>query len=382
MPSHTDVYKILELYPAFHVRRWLSRLGLRPDLLRLNIFIAVLFLLLIFLAASLDSSLLLKGRNAGLLQHPAIFAFLATQCVLPYAAARSLTLLLTMKGWGTNVLKEDFLRENLPSSIDWLEQSASRQNNIGRVLFNVLSMVGFGAFVWNSISNQRPFYFVGFDVWDSAYHPWGYFITRIYKFYMWTLFFPALVHVEIITLICMRRLLLRAVRQRSLVLEPFHPDECGGARAFIDTVLIPLLPALAISSALAISALFTEKKFDLLTVGALTFVCCTFLSLYLIMAGALRSAIVAEKARQLGLIADIQNTSLFNLLYKIDNNKSPDEVSKTIEALSSLSRRIKDLPNWPQLRLVVRAVVLAAGSPIVGWIAKALSPKIATLLGL
>lgn len=376
------VSEALEKYPAFFYIRWLKSQERREYFLALNTLIAVIFGLLMFGAATLDGALYVDGPTVGFLEHPAIFAFIATQCIVPYAVARGVALFVTIPEWGNKVLRPEFLNAHQLEAQEWFTESVQRGNNKSRVIFSLLAGIGIVAFAWNSISNQDPLRFVGFDFWDSANHVWGYATTRVYKFYMWCLFFPSLLHIEIMMLMATRRVVVSAAREGGLILEPFHPDKCGGVRAFIDTVIIPLLPALAISSLLALSAAAIHKRFDLTTGGALILLCSTFSALYFVIAASLRRAIITEKERQLGLIAKIQHDYFFSLIARENAAIPPEEVGKSISSLSGLADTVRSIPNWPQLRVVIRAVSLAGSPPALGWLAGLILPKLLAKFGL
>lgn len=376
MPSSPNV--LLLEYPAFFYARR-SR-GKTSRLPLINNLVAIGFGLILFLSALLDSSLELRGRAVGFFEHPAIFFFIATQCICLYAVLRGARTFLDLPKWGSHVLKPDFLARRLEYHQGWLREAIKRKNPHGSFTYNILVSIGIAAFAWNSIANQDPIRFAGFDFWDSMNHPYGYAATRVYKFYMWTFFFPALIHLELMMLICFRRLVVDAADSRGLVLEPFHPDGCGGVRKFMDTVLIPLIPPLAVSSLLAVSAVSIHRKVDFTTVGALGLVCVTFLVLYLTLATALRRAIIIEKDRQLKAISDIQNAQFFELIGVMTEAAKSEEVGKTIASLADLSKYVRGLPNWPQLHFVVKAVSLAGSSPITAWLAGLLAPKIGKLI--
>lgn len=373
---------LLAAYPAFGYGKFGVRES-RPTnrLLRVNLYLSVISLVFMAGAASADSTLFLPGRDVGFLEHPAIFAFLLAQCVLPYSAARGLRLFALTPKWSRGILDSAYLDEQFVPHSEFLRNCVYRRNNIGSASFNLLIFVGFLAFAWNSIANQSPYRFAGFDFWDSSLHFWGYLSTRIYKFYMWVMFFPAVLHSTLIMLVCMRRIVARAAAENKLSLEPYHPDGCGGVKVFMDSVLKPFVPALGISSALAFAAVLIHRKIDVTTVGALGLVCITFATLYLVLATALRRAIRLEKNRQLRSISELQNAQFFNLI-RGQTAFSPADTNTTISSLSDLARHVKNLPNWPQLRFVVRVISLASSSPVTAWVVGLLTPKIAKFFGI
>jgi hypothetical protein len=366
---------VLANFPAFRYSYYLGKYHFY--LIRGQILLACIFALMLTCSALLDHTLTMTEKSVGFLQHPGIFIYLIAQCVLPYTTLKSIISLLEMPATASGVLSERMIDNELGSLLGWFRDTLLMRDNFGRISYGSLTALGFGIFVWNCYQNQLPLRFLGFDFWDSAYHPFGYWSTRIYKFYVAALLAPAIVHIQIALVITIRRILLYAARNGELKLEPYHPDGCGGVRLFIDNVLNPMVPILFTASAMTFAAFFVHKKYDITTVGGLLLTCALFLLIYLVPAVALRKAIVLEKKRQLSDIARRQGKFYSSLMLPDPEVASVKSIVDDLDSLSDVGKHIILVPNWPQFQRALKIASLAGSSPILSWAGS----KAAILLG-
>ena len=340
---------------------------------KLNAYIALAFALLFAIAVKIDGTIYIDGRPVGFVEHPAIFVFLLSQAVLPFFVERGLRSFFQLAERSDTVLSPEVIKDDLPQACLNLRDSIALRTHLGRILYISFTIAGFAFFAWNSLQNQRPYTHVGTDFWDSVLHMWGYWSSRLYKFYVWLLVAPLLAHAQIMLVIAMKNLLLSAVRKRGLTLEPYHADGCGGVKVFIDSVLSPMVPVVISAALLTLSAFFVHRKYDVTTMGGLLVACTLFIFVYLVPAATLRKCIALEKERQLSEITETQNK--FYAIVK-DESSDSSKVSEALGILGDLSevcRQITGLPNWPQLARVVRVVSVAASSPIIVGVTKALN---------
>jgi len=331
---------------------------------------ALVFALLFAVAVKVDGTIYIDGRPVGFIEHPAIFVFLVSQAVLPFFVERGLGSFLQLAERADTVLSPDVIRDDLPRYCSWLRESIALRTLLGRILYIIFVIAGFAFFAWNSLQNQRPYALVGTDFWDSALHMWGYWSSRVYKFYVWLIVAPLLAHAQVMLVIAMKDLLLLAVRKRGLTLEPYHSDGCGGVKVFLDSVLSPMVQVVVSAAMLTLSAFFVHRKYDVTTIGGLLVACALFVFVYLIPAATLRKCIRFEKERQLSEVTETQNK-----FYAIVTDESSDsaKVSEALGILGDLSevcRQITGIPNWPQLARVIKVTSVAAGSPIIAGTAK------------
>lgn len=337
---------------------------------KLNAYIALLFALVLTIAAKLDQTIFLDEHPVGFLEHPAIFVFLLSQAVLPFFVERGLVSFLRLSERSDTVLSPEVAQKELPRYCSWLRESIVLRTNTGRVVYVVFVIAGFAFFAWNSFQNQLPYTLVGKDFWDSALHPWGYWSTRLYKFYVWLVVAPLLAHAQVMLVIAMKNFLLSAVRQRGLTLEPYHADGCGGVKVFIDSVLSPMIPVVISAVLLTLSAFFVHRKYDVTTIGGLLLACALFIFVYLVPAVTLRKCISLEKARQLAEVTETQNKLYSIVKHDGSDSSRVSEALGIIGDLSEVCRQISGIPNWPQLARVVKVASIAASSPIIALVAK------------
>ena len=362
---HGDEEAVLGLTPAFRPLTWVIRRTSDKAVVRANVAAGLFWLLVLVTASYLDGTLDMPGRAVGLFEHPSIFAFLLAYCVAPISIPKAAALILTLHQWTSDVFQDEFRATEVETLIANFRNYVRRQNTLGRTTYTLIFLLGVIPFAWNSYANQIPFQHAGFDFWDSALHPWGYWATRVFKLYFWTFFFPSTVHICLGIVLTIRSLILKADQERSLILDPFHPDRCGGLRRFVDVVLLPLAPSLAAGGIMAFGAVMVHRKLDLTTGGAVALFLVLLVLIYLILALPIRSVAKAEKIRQLGVVGHIQHL-LYEQVLQIGSDKDGESIVARINALSDLASKIRDVPNWPRLHSVLKAASLLVSSPIFG----------------
>src|SRR5918999_2561395 len=323
---------LMAAYPAFRYPKPPFRVRLTSNVLKLNSWATLLCAILMFVAAALDGSLYFKGIDIGFLEHPTVYGFLLGQWLFPYAVSQALRKFYDIWKGPKPPFRSTFLVTRFQEHSDWLRNSLLRQTNLSRFFYDFAVIIGIIALIWNTYQNQRP-ELLGFDFWDSVHFPFGFATSRFYKLYLWGFMLPALFHAQLFIFLAISRVLLDAAKGHHLILEPFHPDRCGGARALIDPVIIPMLPPLLITSLLALSAFSVHQKFDVTPLIGVFLLSGVFLTLYLIPAYSLRKAIIIEKDRQLGEIAEKQNGLFFQALR--NEKQSSDFVKAVDEPIAS-----------------------------------------------
>jgi hypothetical protein len=325
--------------------------------------------------AMLDHTLVLSGHGVGLLQHPTIWAFLFAQGLLPFTAERAHRVFQTLPRWAAGVLSREDGQESFRARSEGLERHLGRETNASRALYIVLILLGFLCVAWNSIQNQRPLEFLGFDFWDSSNHAWGYWLSRVAKTYLWMLFFPAIIHCQAGILLAASGVIRDAAQRGVLRVQLFHSDGCGGFRGLIQMVLGSLSPFLLVATLLALGTFAVNGKLDVTTVGGLLLAVAVFLVLYAIPAARLRQAIRKAKGHRRDEISRAQDMWFSVLLASTMATQAQKDAASLIDSLGLLSARVAAVPDWPQGRTVVRLVGLAMGSPLLTAAIKALLAK-------
>ncbi len=359
---------ILRNYKAFAYVGWLERRFKRPlDPAKANLVLTLIFASGLAAAARIDGTLFMSGTAVGFLQHPGILIFLSAQCIIPFSVAKSIKNFLDLPNTAAPVLTAEAAQSILPAHISQFRLSLLADSNVGRAVYSICTFLGLCAFAWNTYQNQMPFEFVKKDFWDSVYHPWGYWSTRIYKFYLLVLLAPALTHAQIVLSITARTILLSLSKRRGIRLKPYHSDECGGVNIFIDSVINPMIPVVVASSLLTLAAFVVHGKYDITTIGGLILTCTLFIILYMLPAAALKKCIADEKHRQLAEITKRQD----EIYDKITNEDDVSKISQSsvgiLCSLREVCKNVKDLPNWPQFSKVTKIIGAACSSPFIAW---------------
>ncbi|MEA2999330.1 MAG: hypothetical protein QOK17_1163 [Sphingomonadales bacterium] len=228
-----------------------------------------------------------------------------------------------------------------------------------RALFSLLCMIGFMGFVWNTYNNIYPEDIPRAAFWDSSDFMWGYFGTRLYKFYMDALLLPSIIHTFAGIILCHTAYLKLLTRTRRIRILPFSSDRTGGLRFLADLILSPVITALLASGLAFLGAVYTHRSFDI-TVGSGTVVEISILvAFYVVPTILLRGIITQLKSAEL-LAIDACQQSYYAAL--MNNNLEGEELKEAHEHsqyLLDVSDKIRKITNWPHLARVFGAFSLS-----------------------
>jgi hypothetical protein len=331
-----------------------------------NTAITASFIILISLAALHDRAIILPGPATGYAEHPAIWVLYGIQIYLPAVLLHAIDQLWAGVLVGDSVFTTEFTRTSYVRSRVSFIQGVRLKRSRSRIYYILVLTLGIFLFVWNSYWNQHPER-LGHDFWDSINFPWCYAITRIYKCYVWVIWFPALAHLQLLTVLAVRTLFIRGGDDGGFVLFPFHADGCGGVKGLMSAIVDPL-SALVLSVALLnIGTFLVHGQLDMTSGGGFVLVSAGFVVCYLTPALSLRKAIRREKARQLQQLAERQD-----MLYRALIARSPDsgyihQAVSTLRELTSITNRVRAIPEWPQFVRVTRLLSITTSSQIVVW---------------
>lgn len=356
----------LATYPSFWFLRvrWLPG---RDALVEWNVGIALLFGSVLIFCAAQDGTLWMNGRATGFFEHPVIFIFLIAHAYVPFAVMRAVAHQVDPRGFSPSALPNTFVEIQVTSTLERFRCSVSRDDNRGQALYVALLTVGAAAFVWNSYQNQVPLKEVGFDFWDSSLHPWGYWGTRVYKFYLWLFLIPSISHLLILSVWSISSIITAVAKQEhGLELDPYHEDGCGGVKLLVDSLLNPLIPVAFIAATLAFAAYFVHGKFDVTTTGGFLLAIAFLMLIYIKPAISLRQTIAREKHRQVSEIKKKQREYYQRLQQQEVSNRDTGP-AQAIFTLSEVCKHISNIPDWPQLDRAVKVVTIAGSSPVLAW---------------
>ena len=356
-------------YPVFRLGRRLSFI-LSKSVNSQSCFMAVLFTVLFLTGSLIDQTLIMKGRDIGLLEHPTTWAFLIIQIIAPIFLNKGVEKLFTF------LKKNDIIysKKELSGYLSLFTKHTSRQANFGKFCYTFLTLVGIICFAWNSFQNQNPLRFLGFDFWDSFNHPFGYWVTRIYKLYLWVFFLPAIIHIHISILFVLHKLLKDSTKENFFVLRPYNQDEHAGVGVIIKIAITPPIPILILGSLSVLGAFIIHGQTGITPLIGLCLVSLLLILIYLIPAIQLRRIIKSEKKRQLTEITEKQNELYFELVKDV-KAKNETDILETLNSLTTVFDQVKSISIWPYWKSMLKIVGII-NIPVIISIGKSLWPVI------
>jgi hypothetical protein len=304
--------------------------------------------IVIFIGSIIDRSLFLEGRNVGLLEHPAIWAFLVLQTALPLTIRQSVDKLQQAR------IKNGEIRriERRISSLllGPVRKYLQLRESGSKVAATIVYGVGLVAFVWNTYQNQLPGVAVPYDFWDSKTYVMGYWITRLYKFYLFFWLLPYIAMLQVAILVTLLRLVRRARLAGKLKLFAFHPDGVGGFGFVASLVSTPVIVTLMIGSIPTAAAFHVHRAADVTPLVGLAVLVGWALTAYLIPILFMRSDVFATKRETLEQLASFEEENYSRLIK--GKMLDPEELKTRIEAsdyFDKVSARVKSISNYPHL---------------------------------
>jgi hypothetical protein len=336
----------------------------------------------VLIGSLLDKTLILEGRNIGLLEHPAIWAFFGLQIALPLSIRYSLNKLGSSEARTPDPARPD--PDFSKAVTNKLHTFFLLTNVNSRAIATICYFVGLVAFVWNTYQNQLPGIIVPYDFWDSSNHVWGYWITRVYKFYLFVWFLPyiALIHFAVLTVT------LTLIRERrlsgELKLQPFHPDGLGGLGFVPGLVTTPVIVTLLFASIPTAGAFEVHRAFDITPLMGLTIILISTVLAYGIPILYLRTDLVALKRETVQKLRLLQQSYYSRITEHRDLEF--ETIRRANEALAYFEKicaRVDSISNYPHLARLLKYLGLAVTTSVASFILKLyeiLGPIIVPLL--
>lgn len=318
----------------------------------------------ILIAGIIDGTLLLDGRDVGLLEHPAIWMFVALHIALPFCILHSLKRL--MRGHIKIRKLIDLKGSFLESVIAPIREFLYLKDRESKIAATVVYVAGIGAFVWNTYQNQRPGMIVPYDFWDSNLHVAGFLVTRIYKLYLfgWLLPYIAMIHIAILFVIL--GLIRRARVANTLKLTPFHSDGVGGLGFVPGLVTTPIIVTMLIGAAPTLAAFEVHRALDVTPLMGVSVLALWTAVAYVVPILFLRSDIVAFKRNTITKLRHQQQ----EYYSKITESQELDveKLKKGYEAFDYFEKvceRVKSISNYPHLKRLLKFLGLALTPSII-----------------
>jgi hypothetical protein len=319
--------------------------------------LAALVAVAVVAAAALDHTFMLPGRDVGLLQHPAIWAFIALQIALPLSIRTSLDKVGTERTAVRGGLPD---QEFVAALQDQLVRWMGLKGSLSLTTASLFYTAGLAAFSWNSYQNQLPGVLLPYDFWDSSNHPWGYWITRIYKLYLfvWLLPYIAFVHAGILATA------LDVLRKRrlagTLVLQPFHYDRVGGLGFIPGLVTTPIVVTLLIASVPLGAAFVVHRALDITPLMGAAIVVVGAALAYAIPIFRLRTDIIAMKRAVVEKMRQLQQNYYSRVVsderIQIETLRQGNDA---LDYFEKICTKIEGISNYPHLVRLLKYIGLA-----------------------
>jgi hypothetical protein len=290
----------------------------------------------------------------GYFEHPGIFGWYLIQFIIPlviystlkaasrsgkhYQAVVTRNKVFSFQGRVFNPMVT-FVRFGTPAS---------------RSVFALLFLIGFAEFAWNTFQNLSPGKLAPLDFWDSIHFPFGYFVSRVYKFYVDALLLPSIVHIFagiVWTNINVIRLLSR---QKEVRLAPFNPDKYGGFSFLANLILSPTISALLISGLAFFGVVYTHRTFDISTVTGILVQVTILIVFYLAPTLIFRSVLVQVKKLARREVHLRQELYYEAILSERLHGESLRDAHEYLRYFNEISITIDKIPAWPHLAKVSR----------------------------
>lgn len=314
--------------------------------------IAALVAVAMLTASALDHSLILAGPNIGLLEHPALWGFPLLQIVLPLLIRQSLQKLQRARLRAGEIAQVERQRSLLSGTP--IRKFLSWQDKESRLAATLIYCTGVAAFVWNTYQNQRPGIVVPYDFWDSKTYFWGFWITRVYKLYLFGWLLPYIAMVQVAILVVMLRLVRRARIAGKLELLPFHPDGVGGLGFVASIISAPIIAILIVGSLSTAVAFLVHRAPDVTPLIGFTILIIWAVAAYFVPILFLRSDIVALKKEALEKLRTLQQANHSRVTES--HGTDLEMLSKGKEALDyfdNVCEKIQAISNYPHLKRLI-----------------------------
>lgn len=351
-------------YTAFQSIQWLRRIGLaHPGAQQAAV--TLLFLALYLLAALIDGSFVLSGKSVGLLEHPNVLAFFLLHITVPFLLYQTVNRFLLLEELRGSIINHDFMQRQFGQQKAQFYQDVKGQSVRGAVWLRLFTVLGILAWIYNTTQNAFPAK-LGFDFWDSVNYIAGYLASRAYKGYLWVLLFPACIHLQFMLVLNLADFIKKAIKAKQVHIEPLHADGCGGAKAFTELALRPLVPVLGLAFLSVWSAWYIHQAFTATPIIGASLLMAVALGLYLWPSYQFYHVIQQQKRQELQRLS-----SKINGVYNEAVSAGGVEGVTLLNELQKVIKAVKKVPNLPQIGYFTR-VATVAYSPLLAVLVKTL----------
>lgn len=302
---------------------------------KLDAYIGIYFAIVLIICGVIDKNLILLNKGKGLFQHYNIWIFIVINIFQPYLI----------------IYFYNSLTSNLSTELHTkFKENLLTNNNLYKVLSNIVYLIGFIAFLYITLQNSGFVNQLQFDYWDSINYGLSFIVSRVYKFYLYSYYFPKIIILVLKIIFNIEKIF--NIDEDKIKRYPFEEYLelnylCNMGLNFLLSISVPLL-------ALFSGAYFVHNTIDstIILGGIVSFGSGIFLLFsYFKMIQNYKKSIVKYKTHHVRLI----NTELSNTYNSILKNKSIDSsVLEKAKYLEDVKQKIEGIDSYP---LIIKAII-------------------------
>jgi hypothetical protein len=365
--SHTrDVLQSGGFWLHYHIGRIL-----KVGVVGQSLVITSICVVAMLIASGADHSFFLEGRDVGLLEHPAIWAFLVLQTVLPISIARSWVRVQKA------ILQKGEVADHGGKESDLVAPSVQEflglKDTESRIAAALIYSIGIAAWVWNTYQNQLPGIAVPYDFWDSTTYLWGFAVTRVYKLYLFVVLLPYLALIHVAILVAILRLVRRTRVSGELRLLPFHPDGVGGLGFIANLISKPIILTLVIGAVTTGAAFIIHRAANVTPLIGLLILLGWAAVAYVAPILFLRVDIAAMKREMIQRLRLQQQENYSNaMLAKNLDFRTVRKENEALEYFDKVCGKVRSISSYPHLKRLIGVIGLALSPSLVAFAVKSL----------
>ena len=358
-------------HPAFLPHRLLSEIGLTRFWAQ-NAAVTTFAVVAPTLCAWRDRSFVI-ANGYGYLQHPGIFGWYLIQLIMPVAIYATLIAATRSSKHYRDVITDASTFRFRKMVFNPMVTFVAFGNVASRSTFAFLFLAGFAAFAWNTFQNLSPGRLAPLDFWDSIHFPFGYFASRVYKFYVDALLLPSIVHI-FTGIVWANIAALRTLnKEKKVRLALFNPDKCGGFGFLADLILSPTIWALLVSGLAFFGVVYTHRVFDVSMVTGILVQATILIAFYVLPTFVLRSVLVQVKRFAAREVHARQEAHYEAILSGRLHGAPLREAHEYLRYFNDIASTIDKIPNWPHLSKAYSAFGISISPALISSIVSAVS---------
>lgn len=306
------------------------------------------FVVALTLCAWKDNSFIISN-GYGYFEHPGVFGWYLIQLIMPVAIYSTLKAAARSGKHYREVVTHSKSFRFREQVFNPMVAFVGFGTPASRAVFALLFLIGVSGFAWNTFQNLSPGKLAPLDFWDSIHFPFGYFGSRVYKFYIQALLLPTIVHIFAGIVWANINALRLLSRKKEVRLAPFNPDKCGGFKFLADLILTPTISALLVSGLAFLGVVYTHRAFDISTVTGILIQVAILVVFYVTPTYVLRSVLVQVKKLARREVHQRQEQYYEAILSGRLRGASLRNAHEYLRYFNDISTAIDKIPNWPHL---------------------------------